>query len=308
MHLTTGWKSNADPNNLALPYELRASGHERVPYAKDDANMHAAGGLLSTAADLSRYLIAHLNGGRVDGRQVLPESAITTTHRQHAEQNRTFGSFHRFGAGLGWDLATYERETVLQRFGGFPGFHAHLSFMPSKRIGVVVLANGGGTSTRTADAIATYVYDLGRDTPRLSERADEKLAAVKAQMVRSRESIAFDLDARKKRPQTTPLALEAYAGTYESPAYGRMDWTIENGRLRVRMGIAASDVEVFDGARHQFRVELTGSGQGVTFDVPAGALRPVAVSYMNERFVRQQHFMPFTLSFTRFTPFMPFMN
>ena len=218
MHLTTGWKSKADPNNLALPYELRASGHERVPYAKDDANMHAAGGLVSTAADLARYLIAHLNDGRLDGKQALPESAIRATHRQHARQDANSGSFHRFGAGLGWDLATYDGETVLQRFGGFPGFQSHLSVMPARRTGVVILSNAGNPSSRAADAIATYVFDLIGGTAGLASRSEEKLASLKVQTNVARERVAFDLDARRKRPQTTPLSLDGYAGTYESPA------------------------------------------------------------------------------------------
>lgn len=287
MRHTTGWMSKADPNNLALPYDFRLSGPERVPYVKQDANMHAAGGHLSTANDLARYLVAHLNGGRVDGRQVLPEAAVNATHRQQVEQNRDFGSFHRFGWGLGWDLATYDGDTVLQRFGGFSGFFSHLSFMPEKRIGVVVLSNGGGAGGTIADAVATYIYDRLLAKPGLADRSERSLAAVTAQATRARENLTRDLATRQARPQTTPLALAAYAGTYESAVLGRMDWSVDGGALRVRMGIAASVVEVYDGPQHQFRVELTGGGSVVTFEVPAGSRQPIAVSYQNQRFVRQ---------------------
>ena len=66
-----------------------------------------------------------------------------------------------------------------------------------------------------------------------------------------------------------------------------MDWSVEGGALRVRMGIASNVVEVYDGPQHQFRVELTGGGSVVTFEVPAGSTQPIAVSYQNQRFVRQ---------------------
>ena len=287
MRKTTGWMSKADPNDLALPYEMRPAGPVRVDYAKQDANMHAAGGHLSTASDLARYVLAHLNGGRIDGKQALPEAAIDATHRQQVAQNRDFGSFHRFGWGLGWDLATYDGDTVLQRFGGFSGFFSHVSFMPEKRVGVVVLSNGGGAGGTIADAVATYIYDRVLTKPGLSERSERNLASLTAQVTRGRETLARDLATRQARPQTTPLALAAYAGTYESPEFGRMIWTAEDGRLRVRMGIARSAVEVYDGAKHQFRVELTGGGTIVTFEVPAGAQKPVALAYMNARFVRQ---------------------
>jgi CubicO group peptidase (beta-lactamase class C family) len=284
---TTGRRSKANPDNLALPYELRASGPERVEYAKQDANMHAAGGHLSTANDLARYLVAHLNGGRIDGRQALPEAAVNATHRQQVEQNRDFGSFHRFGWGLGWDLATYDGDTVLQRFGGFAGFFSHLSFMPGKRVGVVVLSNGGGAGGGIADAVATHAYDLVLGKPGLAERDERRLAALTAQAARARESASRDSATRQARPQKTPLPLDAYAGTYENPELGRMVWTIENARLRVRMGIAQSGVEVYDGAQHQFRVELTGGGMVASFEVPAGARQPASVQFMSVTFVRR---------------------
>lgn len=286
MRSTTAWMSKADTNRLAQPYELRAAGPERVEYSKQDENMHAAGGHLSTANDLARYLIAHLNGGRIDGRQALPEAAVTATHRQQVEQNANFGSFHRFGWGLGWDLATYDGDTVLQRFGGFQGFHSHLSFMPERKIGVVVLANGGGASAIVADAIATYAYDRLMAKPGIAARTEERWQAFNNELARGRETIARDLANRQARSQTTLLPLSAYAGTYESPVLGRMVWTLQNNRLDVKMGVAHGNVEVFNGTQHQFRVDLTGGGSIVTFEVGDGIRQPTALQFANEKFTR----------------------
>lgn len=286
MRSTTAWMSKADPNRLAQPYELRARGAERVDYAKRDENMQAAGGHVSTANDLARYLVAHLNGGRIGGRQALPEAAVTATHRQQVEQSRNYGSFHRFGWGLGWDLATYDGNTVLQRFGGFQGFHSHVSFMSDPGIGVVVLANGGGASSLVADIVATYAYDRVLTKPGLTERTEERWKAFTDELARGRAAIAKDLAALQARPQTTPLPLDAYVGTYENPALGRMVWTLDSGRLRVRMGVAHSEVEVYNGAQYQLRVELTGGGSVATFDVAQGAPQPTGLRFMNEAFKR----------------------
>jgi hypothetical protein len=53
------------------------------------------------------------------------------------------------------------------------------------------------------------------------------------------------------------------------------------------MGIAQSGVEVYDGAQHQFRVELTGGGMVASFEVPAGARQPASVQFMSVTFVRR---------------------
>ena len=284
MRNTTAFMSKTDRSQLAQPYELRPDGPQRVNYAKQDGNMHAAGGYLSTANDLARYLIAHINGGRIGTTQAIPQKAIAETHRQQAVQDRVFGSFQRFGWGLGWDLATYDGDTVLQRFGGFRGFFSHVSFMPARRIGVVVLANGGSAGGMVADAVATFAYDrlLNKPPQRQQDRWREFTDAV----ARGRASIARDLATRQSRPQTTPLALPAYAGTYESRALGSMVWTLENNRLQVAMGIARGMAEAYDAAKHQFRVDLTGGGSVVSFRVTPGAPAPESLQFQNQTFTR----------------------
>jgi CubicO group peptidase (beta-lactamase class C family) len=286
MRSTTAWMSKADLNRLAQPYELRKDGPQRVEYAKHDENMQAAGGHISTANDLARYLVAHINGGRLDDRQVLDRIAINATHLPQVDQDREFGSFHRTGWGLGWDIATYDGGTVLQRFGAFQGFFSHLSFMPERHVGVVILANGGAASSFVTDIVSTYVYDRVIRKPELAERTEQRWEAFIDNLSKGREAIAKDFENRQARPQATPIPMEGYVGTYESPALGRMVWTLENGRLMVQMGIAHSAVEVFNGTQNQLRVELTGGGSVVTFDVPLGESQATALRFMNQSFAR----------------------
>ena len=96
----------------------------------------------------------------------------------------------------------------------------------------------------------------------------------------------MDLAIRQERPQTTPLPLEAYSGTYERPVLGRMVWTIENRQLQVRMGVARGNVEVYSGAKNQFRVGLTERGSVVEFIVPENARQPIGLRFVNQMFTR----------------------
>ena len=288
MQSTTAFLSRTDPNRLAQPYVYGLGvGPERIEYAKRDENMQAAGGHVSTANDFARYLLAHLNGGRIGGRQVLPESAIRATHHQQIEQDRNVGSFHWFGGGLGWDLATYNGETVLMRFGGFRGFDSHVSFMPEHSIGVVILGNGSGGSVIVSNTIATYTYERLLAEPNRREQTavqQWKMFREKAEAYIIRR--AEDLTRRRARPQTTPLPLGAYVGAYESPALGRMTWSLQEGRLRMQMGIAKGDAEAFDGPKHQFRVTLVGNGTVVAFSVEPGARQPSGLHWADHEFTR----------------------
>jgi hypothetical protein len=166
--------------------------------------------------------------------EVIPAAAIDATHVQQVTQNRQFGPFARFGWSLGLDMAKYEGETVLQRFGDFPGFRSHVSFMPERGIGVVVLANDADASPLT-DLVAVYIYD------HLLEKRDlaMKYAGLAQRLREERlDTLERERTTRGARPQVTPLPLSAYAGTYESVALGRMIWTFRDGRLNVKMGIA----------------------------------------------------------------------
>ncbi|HEU0298196.1 MAG TPA: serine hydrolase domain-containing protein, partial [Longimicrobium sp.] len=87
---------------LASPHLTGADSVVRLTMEKQDNTMHPAGGMFTTAEDLVRWLQAQLDGGRVDGRQALPEAVIRMAHTPYAVENDTFYRYHRRGYGLGW--------------------------------------------------------------------------------------------------------------------------------------------------------------------------------------------------------------
>lgn len=283
MDATTAFVTRADRSRLAMPYTFRSTGLEPIRYAKHDETMHAAGGHISTARDMARFVAAQLGAGRSGGRQVFPSAVIEDTRRQHAAQDRRLGPYERYGWGLGWDLARYDGDAVVQRFGGFSGFSSHVSFMPAHDLGVIVLANATGPAGQLGDMVARFAYHRVLGKPDVDARFGEELRRT-MEMITS--YLSRDAATRKARPQTTPLPLAAYAGEYVSPVLGRMRWTWAGDRLVVRWGVAESTVEVYDGGQHQLRVELLGGGAVVAFDVPSGATRPTGLEFLNQTFTR----------------------
>ncbi len=283
MKSTTAYMSKADHNRLALPYIAEEKGY-RPHYAKSDANMHAAGGHVTTVLDLARWLIVHLNAGRIDGKQVFPAEVVAETHRQQADQDRNFGNYHRYGWGLGWDLGTFEGDTLIHRFGSFPGFRSHVSFMPRHKIGVVVLVNESFLGSRLADMVASCIYDRLLEKTGVEEKHRNLLAQFKEESAKGRARIAEDRAKRAARPQQLPHPLAAYTGAYENAEYGRMDWRVVDGKLEASMGLLHSSVEVYDAEKNQLRVELTGRGEVIEFSLHGD--RAEAITYDELRFVR----------------------
>jgi len=286
MTATTARVSTLDPDRIAMPHAWTpGEGWSRIRLAKADANLHAAGGHFTTARDLARFVAAHASGGRLEGERVFPAATIAATHEPHVEQDRTFGPYVRHAWGYGWDIATWEGRTILSRFGAFSGYRSHMSFEPATGIGVVVLVNAGGPASPAADLVASYVYD------RLVERTDvaavyeKRLAEMADRAGEFDRARADHLAERAARLAPLPHPLETYAGTYESPAMGAIEWRVVAGGLEASMGVVHSRAEVFDAGANALRIEI-GGGVVATFEVPDGSDRATAVEIRGERFER----------------------
>lgn len=286
MRGTSAYLTRVDRDRIALPHSPTPDGWTVTALGKDDANMHAAGGHFASARDLGRYLAAHISGGLVDGERVLPEQPVRETHRLHVTQDREFGPFHRFGWGYGWDLGTYGADTLIHRFGSFDGYRSHVSFMPQHGVGVVVLVNGGGPASAGADLLATHIYDLVLDKPGARERFPARLDSLVMQADAYRRDLAAQLASRAARLAPLPHRLENYAGMYDNPILGRMDWRVLAGGLEMRMGLVLSRAEIFDAAQNALRIVLGGSGQVAQFVFPEGGGLATGVRLGGQLFTR----------------------
>jgi CubicO group peptidase (beta-lactamase class C family) len=284
---TTAYRSRVPPGRIAMPHEATPEGFARIALAKEDANLHAAGGHLASARDLARYLAAHLGGGVVDGRRRLPEGPVRATHVPRIPQDREFGPYRRHAWGYGWDVGTFEGDTLLHRFGGFAGYYSHVSFMPGKNAGVAVVANGGGLSARAANTLANYVYARLSGDEGAAERRATELDSLAARGERVRSRIAERLEERRARLEPLPRPLSSYAGVYEHPVLGRMEWREMAAGLEMRVGIVHSRAEVYDAEADELRVELGGSGTVASFDVPAGDSAAASVTVAGYTFERR---------------------
>lgn len=262
MTQTTARISDLPKEQIAMPHNVATQPISRIPLLKADANLHAAGGHFSTAASLARFVAAHVSGGNIEGKRLLPEAPLLLTQKRHAEQDVQFGDYHRNGWGYGWDIGDNQGEVLIHRFGAFGGYRAHMSFMPEHDIGVVVLAN---TTTAAVDVMANYIYERLLERDGAKERFDSELKAMEQRLANYRQGYAKHLQERKRRTSPLPRPLKAYPGIYENPELGTMKWRQGKDGLEVQMGIAHSPAEIYDAEKNAFRIELTGGGTVARF-------------------------------------------
>jgi hypothetical protein len=118
--------------------------------------------------------------------------------------------------------------------------------------------------------MATYIYDRVRAKPDVATVYEARIGELEERAAQGSEQLSDHLAERAARQMPLPHPLEAYAGAYEHPALGRMEWRVAGDGLLVSMGIAESEAEVYAAAEDQLRVELTGGGEVVDFTFPEG--------------------------------------
>ncbi|MGK9369221.1 serine hydrolase domain-containing protein [Melioribacter sp. Ez-97] len=133
-------------------------------FYKKDITMHASGGIISTTKDLSLWLAANIRQDEI----LMSKKSWRLLHSSSVSQNRKYFTYNRFGYSLGWDIAEYEGDTMLTRFGGYAGISCHISFIPKKKVGIIAFSTDN-RAFLLPHLIANYVYNL------MSERDEENL-------------------------------------------------------------------------------------------------------------------------------------
>jgi CubicO group peptidase (beta-lactamase class C family) len=249
----------------ALPY-LGAAPHgpELLPLLKIDATMQSAGGMVSSARDLARWLTVQLAAEQ--GGATAMDAAVRATHRPVAQMDERFAMYRRAGYGLGWYVGDYDGAPLYHAFGGYSGFRAHVSFMPARDIGVAIVTNDEAIGARFVDVAAAWVYDdAAHGVVYARQRAEPEIVKLVAMQSALAERFAAERAKRAARPSLLSQPLPAYAGRYCNADYGAVTVTPAGGALAFRLGHLHAVSEPFT-RPDSVRVELVpNDGQSVGF-------------------------------------------
>ena len=220
-----------------VPFEEKRDSFElyKGPYFEDTEGVAPAGAVISNIDELSHWLIALMNDGKYNGKQVLPSDVLKATLQpaialpNATGESQGFWELFNAAYGMARETASYRGHLLTMHGGDLPGFHSQISFMPNDHIGVIVLVIGDH-SAPLYNVVSYNVYErlLGMDqTPwsqrRLAQRLADKKAGTAARAKAGEDRV----------PNTKPShALADYAGEYENPAYGILKITLKDNQLQ----------------------------------------------------------------------------
>ena len=220
-----------------VPYKEKRDSFElyKIPYYEDTEGIAPAGALISNIDEISHWLIALMNDGKYNGKQVLPANVLKATLQPAIGLPNTLGESQGFwellnpAYGMGRETAAYRGHLMTFHGGDLPGFHSQVSFMPNDKIGVIVLVISDH-SAPLYNIVSYNVYErlLGIDqTPWSQRRLQQRLAGKKAG-TEARAKAGADRVSNTKPSH----ALADYAGEYENPAYGILKIGLKSDALQ----------------------------------------------------------------------------
>lgn len=229
----------ASPDNNVAYTHARVDGVVRQVQPDTTRSIGPAGGIMSSAADMARWLDVQLGRGKLaDGDSLFSEATsrelwtlVTPLEPNPPPPELAPLAANFNGYALGFFVGDYRGRKMVRHTGGLPGFVSRVAMIPEEGIGVAVLTNQ--ESGAAFDAIAFHILDhyLEVEPPydwlggwkALVARIDSLNAAAVSETAAARDSTAGP-----------SLPIEKYAGIYEDPWYGDVGISLEGDGLVMR--------------------------------------------------------------------------
>ena len=214
-------------SNIAVGYVLKKDSIiEKTDYYKI-GKMGAAGSINSSVQEMSNWVMTWINGGKYKDTEILPaeyvkEAISSQSIVSGALPSEEEPSVHLSNYGYGWFLSSYKGHYRVQHGGNIDGFSANVAFFPSDSIGIVVLANQGGS------AVPWLARNIIADRMLKTKKTDWV-----GDFIENKEK---NKAPEKEEPETQPSRvpghpLMSYTGTYNFEGYGSFEIDLKSDSL-----------------------------------------------------------------------------
>lgn len=186
--------------------------------------MGPAGAINSTVTDMSKWLITWINGGKYNGKEIIPadyvKEAISSQMVIPGGMPGAKTPYIQFANyGLGWMLLSYRGHYRVEHGGNIDGFTALTTFYPTDSIGIVVLSNqnNSGIPTNVTNLITDRLFGIAADNKK-------NKPGKKEDDPKPSGDSAF-------KPHPATHAITAFAGVFKNDAYGNFEISVKKDSL-----------------------------------------------------------------------------
>ena len=226
-----------DKNNVAAPHLAEAGKIKTISMFPDQIN-GAAGGIFSNVADLSKWMLAHLNKGKYGNnsdKHLFTEKSQKEMWRiytvEDVNPDPRYNS-HFSGYGLGWELSDIKGNLSVSHTGILPGMYSIITMIPDQRLGIVILTNTGTVGGRVHDAVSRTIIDryLGLSDFDWIEKYSKEFQSLQNTGDSVKKKVWETIAAAKN----TPVKKDDLIGMYEDKWFGKVEVFLKGDQLWIR--------------------------------------------------------------------------
>lgn len=144
----------SESSEMARSYTYHNGKYKQLPNSY--VNMPGAGGISAVPEEWAHYMIAHLNDGVYRGQRILRSGTIKV---MHASQFSEHPDLEGMGYGF-FRTRTKNGLLTLWHNGDIDGFSAKMELIPSRKIGILVIANAASKGVSVHDKVTAAVADM----------------------------------------------------------------------------------------------------------------------------------------------------
>ena len=220
-------RSNRASTHVLVGGQARVTARHPQPQAP-------AGGVSSSARDVTRWLQLHIDAGKFHGKQFIERAALGETYQIYSRTVDNPGDFSAHGYyGLGWNVAQDSRGNVrVSHSGAFcTGVRTIVTVCPADQFGVVVLCNAYPNALPEAiNQGALRLLDQGQVDLDSMRKTNQVISAALQSM------LAPSVNNEPPANPLPPLPLKSYTGSYFNDFFGNVQVVQRGERLVLRMG------------------------------------------------------------------------
>lgn len=218
--------------NYSLSYYEIDSTKKLAPksYVAISDALGPAGTIKSNIEDMSKWMIAQLNKGLINGKRVFDSTIIlqTLVPNAIADKEGRWPEQSNSLYCLGRTIQTYKGLKIASHTGSIDGFYSNLSFVPEKQLAVFAVLNQ--TEAGSLRPIMNLpIIDILLDQPYTPwlDRARKDYIASKTAEKKFEDSV----EATRVFNTQPSHSLSAYVGEYNNPIYGKINIKLAEGKL-----------------------------------------------------------------------------
>lgn len=196
---------------------------------------NSAGGIYSNVVDMSKWVIAMINGGKygenLDKKLFSPSVAKELWTPQTIIGGGTPYNSRFYSYGLGWFLSDVDGHFQASHTGGLSGIVTQITILPELKLGIIVLTNqqSGAAFTAITNSIRDGYFGI-RNQNRIKQYNDARLAN-EAEADSVVKKVWNDIAAEQKVNNKEKPKESTYYGTYKDSWFGDVTISNVNGKM-----------------------------------------------------------------------------